>query len=183
MFTLRLGRVMSWWLPAIPLESRALSPTFDRDLLSGSYKNGGHTERPPCDGEGANAHACLVPQARSSARRAHRAALRRQPQVRASGRRRSPSRSRLERRGNKSTTGGVGRGMIPNVPTLTPGQEIAGHRIDGVVGEGGMGVVYRATQLELDRPVALKLIAPSLANDPDFRARFKREARIAASID
>src|SRR3954452_13952553 len=73
--------------------------------------------------------------------------------------------------------------MIPIVPTLSPGQEIAGHRIDGVVGEGGMGVVYRATQLELDRPVALKLIAPALAHDPDFRARFKREARIAASID
>jgi DNA-binding beta-propeller fold protein YncE len=73
--------------------------------------------------------------------------------------------------------------MIPFVPRLSPGQEIAGHRIDGIVGEGGMGVVYRATQLALDRPVALKLIAPALAGDPDFRARFKREARVAASID
>src|SRR3954465_1319416 len=73
--------------------------------------------------------------------------------------------------------------MIPNVPSLSPGQEIAGHRIDGVVGEGGMGVVYRAIHLELDRPVALKLIAPALAEDPDFRARFKRESRLAASLD
>src|SRR3954449_6003873 len=73
--------------------------------------------------------------------------------------------------------------MIGNVPRLSPGQVLAGHRIDAIVGEGGMGVVYRATQLDLGRPVALKLIAPSLAGDPDFRARFKREARIAASID
>ena len=40
--------------------------------------------------------------------------------------------------------------------------QLAGYRIDGVVGRGGMGVVYRATELALDRPVALKLIAPSL---------------------
>ena len=46
-----------------------------------------------------------------------------------------------------------------------------------------MGVVYRATQLDLDRPVALKLIAPQLAEDPAFRERFVRESRIAAAID
>jgi hypothetical protein len=46
-----------------------------------------------------------------------------------------------------------------------------------------MGVVYRALQLDLDRPVALKLIAPQLAEDPDFRERFVRESRAAASID
>src|SRR5688500_16662330 len=45
-----------------------------------------------------------------------------------------------------------------------------------------MGVVYRAVDLELDRMVALKVIAPELAADEDFRLRFKRESRIAASI-
>jgi YVTN family beta-propeller protein len=69
------------------------------------------------------------------------------------------------------------------VPTLHEGDEFAGHRILGIAGRGGMGVVYRALQLDLDRPVALKLIAPQLAEDPDFRQRFVRESRAAASID
>jgi streptogramin lyase len=69
------------------------------------------------------------------------------------------------------------------VPTLHEGDEFAGHRIMGIAGRGGMGVVYRALQLDLDRPVALKLIAPQLAEDPDFRDRFVRESRAAASID
>jgi serine/threonine protein kinase len=63
------------------------------------------------------------------------------------------------------------------------GTEFAGYRIDAVVGRGGMGVVYRATELALDRPVALKLIAPELAGDRSFRERFLRESRLAASID
>ena len=63
------------------------------------------------------------------------------------------------------------------------GAEFAGYRIEGVVGRGGMGVVYRATELALDRPVALKLIAPELAGDDSFRERFLRESRLAASID
>src|SRR3954463_4100619 len=46
-----------------------------------------------------------------------------------------------------------------------------------------MGVVYRALQLDLERPAALKLIATSLAEDPEFRDRFVRESRAAASID
>ena len=66
---------------------------------------------------------------------------------------------------------------------LEPGSEFAGYRIEGVAGRGGMGVVYRATQLALDRLVALKLVVPELAADPDFRQRFQRESRVAASID
>src|SRR5437763_4991684 len=66
---------------------------------------------------------------------------------------------------------------------LAPGDVFAGHRVEGVAGRGGMGVVYRATQLALERTVALKLIAPALAGDPDFRARFVRESRAAASIE
>src|SRR5215208_7966265 len=66
---------------------------------------------------------------------------------------------------------------------LANGQVLAGYRIEGRVGRGGMGVVYRATQLALERPVALKLIAPDLAEDESFRDRFKRESRTAAQIE
>ena len=66
---------------------------------------------------------------------------------------------------------------------LSPGTEFAGHRIDAVAGRGGMGVVYRATHLALDRVVALKLIASALSGDESFRARFKQESMTAASID
>jgi serine/threonine protein kinase len=66
---------------------------------------------------------------------------------------------------------------------LAPGSVVAGYRIEGIVGRGGMGVVYRATQLSLERPVALKAIAPELAGDVMFRERFKRESRLAASIE
>ena len=63
------------------------------------------------------------------------------------------------------------------------GTQLAGYRIEGVVGRGGMGVVYRATELALNRPVALKLIAPELAGDDSVRERFLHESRVAASID
>ncbi|HEX6653238.1 MAG TPA: protein kinase [Thermoleophilaceae bacterium] len=66
---------------------------------------------------------------------------------------------------------------------LAPGSVVAGYRIEAIVGRGGMGVVYRATQLSLERPVALKAIAPELAGDLMFRERFKRESRLAASIE
>ncbi len=69
------------------------------------------------------------------------------------------------------------------MPELLPGEQFAGCRIDAVAGRGGMGVVYRATQLNLGRPVALKLITPDRALDSDFRERFQRESRLAASID
>ena len=59
----------------------------------------------------------------------------------------------------------------------------AGCRIEAVAGRGGMGVVYRATQLGLDRAVALKLVAPERAADASFRARFERESRVAAAIE
>jgi serine/threonine-protein kinase len=66
---------------------------------------------------------------------------------------------------------------------LSPGDEFAGCRIEGILGRGGMGVIYRATELRLGRPVALKLIATEQASDPDVRERFEREARLTAAID
>jgi serine/threonine protein kinase len=66
---------------------------------------------------------------------------------------------------------------------LAPGTIVGGYRIESVAGRGGMGVVYRATQLRLNRIVALKVIADELAEDPGFRSRFDHESEIAASID
>src|SRR5262245_54252388 len=66
---------------------------------------------------------------------------------------------------------------------LVVGSEIGGHRIEAVAGRGGMGVVYRATHLALNRTVALKLISPEPGDDPEFRVRFDRESEIAASLD
>ena len=66
---------------------------------------------------------------------------------------------------------------------LPPGSVLADFEIKDVVGRGGMGVVYRAVELSLGRPVALKLIAPHLADEEGFRERFVRESRLSASID
>ena len=66
---------------------------------------------------------------------------------------------------------------------LEPTDIVTGYRFESAIGRGGMGVVYRATQLALDRPVAIKLIAPERVTDPVFRARFKRESRLAAAIE
>ena len=66
---------------------------------------------------------------------------------------------------------------------LQPGTLFAGHRIEALVGRGGMGVVYRAMQVTLERTVALKVIAPDLLQDERARRRFLQECRLAASID
>jgi serine/threonine protein kinase len=63
------------------------------------------------------------------------------------------------------------------------GSTLAGYRLDALIARGGMGVVYRATHLALDRPVALKVIARQLAGDKGFRDRFLRESRLAARLD
>jgi YVTN family beta-propeller protein len=63
------------------------------------------------------------------------------------------------------------------------GSEIAGYRIVSVIGRGGMGVVYLAEDEHLKRKVALKVLAPELAQDGKFRDRFVRESQLAASLD
>jgi serine/threonine-protein kinase len=63
------------------------------------------------------------------------------------------------------------------------GSTLAGYRLDALIARGGMGVVYRATQLALDRPVALKVIARQHAGSASFRRRFIRESQLAAQLD
>ena len=66
---------------------------------------------------------------------------------------------------------------------LEPGSLFAGYRIEGMLDRGGMGLVYKATDVGLDRTVALKIIAPEHTQNPDAVARFKSEARLAASLE
>src|SRR5215218_8288173 len=69
------------------------------------------------------------------------------------------------------------------MPEFAPGDVFADHRIEGIAGRGGMGVVYRATELGLERIVALKVITPVLAEEEGFRRRFVAESKAAASIE
>jgi Protein kinase domain len=66
---------------------------------------------------------------------------------------------------------------------LGVGQEFAGHRIDALIGRGGMGVVYLAEHLRLRRKVAIKVLSPELAGEEAFRRRFIRESQLAAALD
>ena len=66
---------------------------------------------------------------------------------------------------------------------LENGTKVAGYEIEGVLGHGGMGVVYEARQLALGRKVALKILAGTLGMDPSFKERFRNEGRIQAAID
>jgi serine/threonine protein kinase len=66
---------------------------------------------------------------------------------------------------------------------LSPGSTIAGYEVEAVVGSGGIGVLYRARQVRLDRPVALKLVEAELAREPVVREQLRREARTVAALD
>jgi serine/threonine-protein kinase len=66
---------------------------------------------------------------------------------------------------------------------VAPGTRVAGYLIEEPLGSGGMAVVYRARDERLGRPVALKVLAPGLAADEEFRRRFAAESRAAAAVD
>src|SRR3954462_8254948 len=66
---------------------------------------------------------------------------------------------------------------------MNPQQSVAHYRIVSKLGEGGMGAVYRATDTKLNRDVAIKFLPDVLANDPDYLARFTREAQVLAALN
>jgi serine/threonine protein kinase len=85
----------------------------------------------------------------------------------------------------KNNTGGIAFSSLPGFESTAPEapENIPGFRIDGVIGHGGMGSVYLARQLSLDRPVALKVMSKTWASDAVFVARFIREAYAAAQLN
>jgi serine/threonine protein kinase len=66
---------------------------------------------------------------------------------------------------------------------LTSGTRVGPYEVVALIGEGGMGQVYRARDTKLNRDVALKVLPPLVANDPDRLARFRREAQVLASLN
>jgi eukaryotic-like serine/threonine-protein kinase len=66
---------------------------------------------------------------------------------------------------------------------LAPGTRLGVYEITAQIGEGGMGQVFRATDARLKRPVAIKILPPSLAGDHDRLTRFQREAEVLASLN
>ena len=67
--------------------------------------------------------------------------------------------------------------------SLSAGTRIGPYEVTGSLGAGGMGEVYRARDTKLDRGVALKILPPSFANDPDRLMRFEREAKTLAALN
>ena len=72
---------------------------------------------------------------------------------------------------------------ILSAVALTPGTRLGVYEVTAQIGEGGMGEVFRATDTKLKRQVAIKILPPSLAADPDRLARFQREAEVLASLN
>ncbi len=66
---------------------------------------------------------------------------------------------------------------------LNPGTRLGHYDVTSLIGEGGMGQVWQATDTQLNRQVALKILPDAFAADPERLARFKREAQILASLN
>jgi eukaryotic-like serine/threonine-protein kinase len=81
-----------------------------------------------------------------------------------------------------SNRSAVNAPLARRAPELGSGIQLDSYLIEATIGEGGMGVVYRARDIKLNRPVAIKFLSESLA-DADARRRFQREAQMASSLD
>ena len=66
---------------------------------------------------------------------------------------------------------------------LTPSSRLGSYEVTALIGQGGMGEVWRATDTKLDRDVALKVLPEAFTADPDRLARFEREAKVLASLN
>ena len=66
--------------------------------------------------------------------------------------------------------------------SLSPGTRLGPYEILSALGAGGMGEVYKARDTRLDRTVAIKVLPAQLADDPQFRERFEREAKAIAAL-
>src|SRR5512136_1383165 len=66
---------------------------------------------------------------------------------------------------------------------IAPGSRLGPYEVTALIGEGGMGEVYKARDTRLDRTVAIKILPPELAGDPDRRGRFEREARAISQLN
>src|SRR3984957_18212679 len=87
-----------------------------------------------------------------------------------------PSVDRLRRRA-------VSGEIPPALGDFLPGARIASYQIEQLIGRGGMATVYRATDVRLDRMVAVKILSGELARNDAFRQRFIRESRAGAAVD
>ena len=68
-------------------------------------------------------------------------------------------------------------------PQLSPGEILEPYRLVEKIGEGGMGIVWKAVDTKLEREVAIKILPEAFSEDPDRLGRFKREARLLASLN
>jgi eukaryotic-like serine/threonine-protein kinase len=79
--------------------------------------------------------------------------------------------------------GEAARSVLADNAAVQPGSFIGPYRIDTLLGVGGMGEVYRARDTKLNRDVAIKILPPAVASEPERLARFKREAQVLASLN
>jgi serine/threonine protein kinase len=84
--------------------------------------------------------------------------------------------------GDATSVGVVVRPPLSESAVIPHGAEIAGYRIGPQLGRGGMGVVYKAHHMRLDRAAAVKVLTPALAHNDEFRERFIRESQMAATL-
>lgn len=75
----------------------------------------------------------------------------------------------------------TGQWIPPDLAEIA--EMLDGYRITALLGRGGMGAVYRGVQISLEREVAIKILPPELGGDPEFQARFKREAKSMARLN